>query len=184
MHAAPHTPATNFRGARRSRRHRTRAARRSRPALRGTRGASHKMVHSMDALSAKWRDDPVRAALEKKQGREAKAENRRVANEKAAEILKSQLEQANSSKNRRALDDAGEDEDENYKKLLEKQRKRLMEGASDSDSGSSNISVFARTAHGALPHRAHPSPRCTAECMHHAWRRSSTRSCPSARSAT
>ena len=32
------------------------------------------MVHGMDSLSAKWRDDPVRAALEKKKNREAAAD--------------------------------------------------------------------------------------------------------------
>ena len=38
------------------------------------------MVHSMDAMSAKWRDDPVRAALEKKQNREAAADRLAAAN--------------------------------------------------------------------------------------------------------
>ena len=50
------------------------------------------MVHSMDSLSSKWRDDPVRAALEKKKNREAAADRMAKANEIASELLRKRLE--------------------------------------------------------------------------------------------
>ena len=62
------------------------------------------MVHGMDALSAKWRDDPVRAALEKKKNREAAADRMAQANAMASEILKKKLASTTSS---RAMDDEG-----------------------------------------------------------------------------
>ena len=101
------------------------------------------MVHSMDAISSKWRDDPVRAALEKKKNREAAADRLVQANAIASELLKKRLAASSASN---AFDAADEQEgaamtDADYRKLLERQRKKLMDG-DDSDSSSSNISVF------------------------------------------
>ena len=105
------------------------------------------MVHGFDAMSKKWRDDPVRAALEKKQNREAAAERMAKANAMASEILQKRLAAAGggaSSSSMQAIDD-GDDgtamNDADYRKLLERQRKKLMDG-NESDSSSSNISVF------------------------------------------
>ena len=103
-----------------------------------------KMVHGMDAMSKKWRDDPVRAALEKKQNREAAADRMAKANAMASEILQKRLAAAGASS---SAMHAAEDEDgaamndADYRKLLERQRKKLMDG-NESDSSSSNISVF------------------------------------------
>jgi hypothetical protein len=77
------------------------------------------MVHGMDALSAKWRDDPVRAALEKKQNREAAADRQAKANAMASELLKKRLAASSAS----AAFDAAEDEqsamtsDADYRKV-------------------------------------------------------------------
>jgi len=97
----------------------------------------------MDAMSSKWRDDPVRAALEKKKNREAAAERQAKAGAMASEILKKRLE-ANSKREREEEAEeaaAGGSGDADYRLLLERQRKKLMED-NDSDSSSSNISVF------------------------------------------
>ena len=104
------------------------------------------MVHNMDAMSSKWRDDPVRAALERKQNREAAAGRMAQANAMAAEILQKRLQAAGGagSSGRSRLEDVDDDprqmNDADYKQLLERQRKRLMED--DESSSSSNISVF------------------------------------------
>lgn len=96
------------------------------------------MVHNMDAMSSKWRDDPVRAALDKKKNREAAAERMAKANALASEILKKRME-AGSKVQHEGEEESGGDAD--YRLLLERQRNRLMEG-NDSDSSSSNLSVF------------------------------------------
>ena len=83
--------------------------------LRGRRGVlslrsaarAPAMVHNMDAMSAKWRDDPVRAALEKKKNREAAADRMAAANVMASEILKKKLEKATSSSLALADEEAG-----------------------------------------------------------------------------
>ena len=102
----------------------------------------------MDAMSAKWRDDPVRAALEKKQNREAAADRLAQANAMASEILQRRLQAAgagNSSSVRARLEEAEEGDarrmdDADYRQLLERQRRKLMDD--DSSSSPSNISVF------------------------------------------
>ena len=71
------------------------------------RHAFDQMVHGMDAMSAKWRDDPVRAALEKKKNREAAADRMAKANEMAGELLKKRLAaQGASSSGGGRLEDA------------------------------------------------------------------------------
>ena len=93
------------------------------------------MVHSMDAMSKKWRDDPVRAALEKKQNREAAADRLVQANAMAAEILQKRLQAAGgaSSSARSRFAELEEDEDptrmndSDYRQLLDRQRKKLMD---------------------------------------------------------
>lgn len=106
------------------------------------------MVHGMDALSKKWRDDPVRAALEKKSSRDAAAERIAQANAIAGDILKKRLESQGSShagsSSRRFDEEEGAAagmSDADYRLALERQRKKLMDG-DQSDSSSSNISVF------------------------------------------
>ena len=105
------------------------------------------MVHKMDQMSAKWRDDPVRAALEKKQNREAAADRLAQANAMASEILQKRLQAAGagSSSLSARLEQAEEGDarrmdDADYRQLLERQRRKLMDD--DSSSSSSNISVF------------------------------------------
>ena len=98
------------------------------------------MVHGMDAMSKTWRDDPVRAAIEKKQNREAAAERMAKANAMASELLQKKLA-AGSSSRLEPDEEATAMNDADYRKLLERQRKKLMDG-NDSDSSSSNISVF------------------------------------------
>lgn len=103
----------------------------------------------MDALSSRWRDDPVRAALEKRKNRENAADRMAQANAMASEILQKKLasqasKSAAGASSLSALEDedgAGTSNDADYRLLLERQRKKLMDGG-DSDSSSSNISVF------------------------------------------
>lgn len=103
------------------------------------------MVHNMDAFSARWKHDPVRAALEKKANREAAADRMAKVNALAGEILQKKIADASSS-SKSALEAAEEEggagmSDADYRKLLERQRDKLM-GDGHSDSSSSNISVF------------------------------------------
>ena len=58
---------------------------------------SLEMVHGMDALHSVYRDDPVRAALEKKKNREAAADRMAQNNAMASELLKKRLASASSS---------------------------------------------------------------------------------------
>ena len=111
------------------------------------RRARWKMVHGMDALSKKWRDDPVRAALEKKSSRDAAAERIAQANAIAGDILKKRLESQESShagsSSRRFDEEEGAAagmSDADYRLALERQRKKLMDG--DQSDRQSNISVF------------------------------------------
>ena len=103
------------------------------------------MVHKMDSMSGKWRDDPVRAVLEKKQNREAAAGRLAQANAMASELLQKRLTAAGASSSARSrFDDADEDpthmNDADYRQLLDRQRQKLMED--DASSSSSNISVY------------------------------------------
>jgi len=105
--------------------------------------------YKSDACSEKWRDDPVRAALEKRKNRENAADRMAQANAMASEILQKKLasqasKSAAGASSLGALEDedgAGTSNDADYRLLLERQRKKLMDGG-DSDSSSSNISVF------------------------------------------
>jgi hypothetical protein len=84
------------------------------------------MVHSMDAMSSKWRDDPVRAALERKQNRAAAADRLAAANAMASEVLQKRLKDSNSASAsmRSRLEEADEDptrmNNDDYRQLLEK----------------------------------------------------------------
>ena len=62
------------------------------------------MVHSMDAMSSKWRDDPVRAINEKKKQREASAAMRSEAQAKAVELLTKKLTKAQNGVDGRDLE--------------------------------------------------------------------------------
>ena len=48
--------------------------------------------------------------------------------------------------------------------------RNLSRRITHNDVTAANYTVLARTAHGALPHRA-PPPRCTADLVHHVWHR-------------
>ena len=54
-------------------------------------GGARTMVHNFDACSKLWRDDPVRAALEKKQRAEASAQQRAESSAKMAALLQRKL---------------------------------------------------------------------------------------------
>ena len=98
------------------------------------------MVHGMDALSKSWRDDPVRAALEKKKNREMAAAVREDGARRANELLKRKL--ATAGRTLDALDnevDGAVEDDAAYKRELEKQRKRLMDEGAESDSSGSSV---------------------------------------------
>jgi hypothetical protein len=121
------------------------------------------MVHGMDAMSKKWRDDPVRAALEKKQNREAAADRMAKANAMASEILQKRLAAAGASSSSMQAaeeEDSAAMNDADYRKLLERQRNKLMDG-NDSDSSSSNISVFDpfQSRHVLMPDTPRATPR-------------------------
>ena len=89
-------------------------------------------------------DDPVRAALDKKQNREAAAERLAQTNAMAAEILQKRLKAAGGAASSSRLGDDDDDPtrmtNDDYRAVLERQRKRLMDD--DESSSSSNISVF------------------------------------------
>eukprot|EP00966_Prymnesium_polylepis_P192668 4465877-Prymnesium_polylepis.1 len=98
------------------------------------------MVHSMDAMSNKWRDDPVRAINEKKAAREAQALVRSDAQARAARMLEQKLKQAQKGVEAREYEQAGAiDNDEEYRQEMEQRRRKLLEGGSDSDSSSSEV---------------------------------------------
>ena len=80
------------------------------------------MVHGMDAMCARYRDDPVRAALEKKKNREMSAMVREDGARRANELLKTKLEAAGKSFD--GMDNSVEgalDDDAAYKRELDKQ---------------------------------------------------------------
>ena len=77
------------------------------------------MVHSMDSLSAKWRDDPVRAALEKKKSREGQAAAREEAGRRATQLLERKLAQASKGVDARDTDQPSAiNDDADYKKVI------------------------------------------------------------------
>ena len=93
----------------------------------------------MDALCKMYPGDPQRAVLEKKRNRDLAEQNRAAAAVKVNELLKKKLEAAKfdaypEPQSQGAVEDEGK-----YKARLEKQRRKLMEGGSDSDS---SVSVF------------------------------------------
>ena len=121
------------------------------------------MVHNFDACSKLWRDDPVRAALEKKQRAEASAQQRAESSAKMAALLQRKLnEKAGTDLGMGGPSGSEVDDEANYRRVrafpsrgarrrtislwrafqvLELQRKRLLDGHS-SDSDSSESSVF------------------------------------------
>lgn len=104
------------------------------------------MVHSMDACSGKWRDDPVRAAIEKKQNRENAASRQAASAAHVAALLKAKMEGLEGRSKSTGLSSIEPEpsaigSDADYRKQLDAQRKRLMDGAG-SESDSSESSVF------------------------------------------
>jgi hypothetical protein len=76
------------------------------------------MVHQMDSLSAKWRDDPVRAALERKKARENQAAAREEASKRASQLLERKLAQASKGVDARDTDQPNAvSDDADYKKV-------------------------------------------------------------------
>lgn len=61
----------------------------------------------MDAMSSKWRDDPVRAINEKKKARANAEEARSIAQSRAKELLEQKLSQAQKAGDARDLEQVG-----------------------------------------------------------------------------
>mmetsp|Transcript_9537 Transcript_9537/g.20886 ORF Transcript_9537/g.20886 Transcript_9537/m.20886 type:complete len:180 (-) Transcript_9537:542-1081(-) len=96
------------------------------------------MPHAYDACSAKYRDDPVRAAIERRANAEMAQKRQAEAAARASQILKSRLEAGMQVKSA-SMAAFEEDEDTRFRRELEEQRKRLM---ADYSSDSSSSSVF------------------------------------------
>ena len=96
-------------------------------------------THPMDAMCRAFPADPQRAVLEKNKNREMAEKNRAAAAAQMNEILKKKLEGAKYDAYPEAGTSGAAASDAAYKAKLEKQRRKLMEGGSDSDS---SVSVF------------------------------------------
>ncbi|KAL3931962.1 MAG: hypothetical protein SGPRY_000900 [Prymnesium sp.] len=105
------------------------------PSLQTLRLPPRAVVHSMDAMSSKWRDDPVRAINEKKKARANAEEARSIAQSRAKELLEQKLSQAQKAGDARDLEQVGSlDHDAAYRLENERHRRRLLEGNSDNPS--------------------------------------------------
>jgi len=91
------------------------------------------MVHAMDACCKAYPADPQRAVLEKVKAQEAAAAQRLDASRKMNELLKKKLAGGSSKADAEELA-APDDADAKYRAELEKQRRKLMDDGSDSDS--------------------------------------------------
>jgi len=91
------------------------------------------MVHAMDACCKQYPADPQRAVLEKVKAQEAAAAQRLDASRKMNELLKKKLAGGSSKADAEELA-APDDADAKYRAELEKQRRKLMDDGSDSDS--------------------------------------------------
>jgi len=97
------------------------------------------MTHPMDAMCRQYPADPQRAVLEKKKNQEMAAKNRAEAATQVNALLKKKLELAKFEAYPEPQTAGSSADDAVYKAKLEKQRRKLMEGGSDSDS---SVSVF------------------------------------------
>merc|ERR1712216_626744 len=92
-----------------------------------------------DHFSQRWKNDPVRALIEKKEAKEQAVAMKAEATKQLSELLKKKLDKKSVADQIESPREPTQDEA--YKRQLDKQRKRLMEGG-DSDSDSSASSVF------------------------------------------
>ena len=96
-------------------------------------------THPMDAMCKEYPADPQRAILLKNKNRELAEKNRAEAAAMVNSLLKKKLDAARFEAYPEASTAAASVSDAEYKAKLEKQRRRLMEGGSDSDS---SLSVY------------------------------------------
>jgi len=96
-------------------------------------------THPMDAMCRAFPADPQRAILEKNKNRELAEKNRGEAAKQVNELLKKKLENAKFEAFPEPNTAGATARDASYKAQLEKQRRKLMDGGSDSDS---SVSVF------------------------------------------
>ena len=97
------------------------------------------MTHPMDAMCRAFPADPQRAVLEKKKNQAMAEKNRAEAASQVNELLKKKLEAARFEAYPAPQTAASAADDATYKAKLDRQRRKLMEGGSDSDS---SVSVF------------------------------------------
>lgn len=96
-------------------------------------------THPMDAMCKEYPADPQRAILLKNKNRELAEKSRAEAAAQVNSLLKKKLDAARFDAYPEASTSAASASDAEYKAKLEKQRRKLMEGGSDSDS---SLSVF------------------------------------------
>jgi len=96
-------------------------------------------THPMDAMCRAFPADPQRAVLEKKKNQAMAEKNRAEAATQVNELLKRKLEAAKFEAYPAPQTAASAADDATYRAKLEKQRRKLMDGGSDSDS---SVSVF------------------------------------------
>ena len=87
--------------------------------------------YKSDACSEKWRDDPVRAALDKKAAKEAALAQKAAAAQQMRALLKERLEKGAASSAMAGADDPGGDAEAVYKREMERQRQKMMDEGSD-----------------------------------------------------
>ena len=96
-------------------------------------------THPMDAMCRAFPADPQRAILEKNKNKAMAEKNRAEAAAQVNELLKKKLEAAKYEAYPAPQTAASANDDAKYKAKLDRQRRKLMEGGSDSDS---SVSVF------------------------------------------
>ena len=108
-------------------------------------GSVHAMLrlpggtHPMDSMCRAFPGDPQRAILEKNKNKAMAEKNRAEAAAQVNELLKKKLELAKFEAYPAPQTAASAADDVKYKAKLDRQRRKLMEGGSDSDS---SVSVF------------------------------------------
>ena len=95
--------------------------------------------YKSDACSEKWRDDPVRAALDKKAAKEAALAQKAAAAQQMRALLKERLEKGAASSAMAGADGPGGDAEAVYKREMERQRQKMMDEGSVSDSSESSV---------------------------------------------
>eukprot|EP00964_Phaeocystis_antarctica_P035922 scaffold20530_cov68-Phaeocystis_antarctica.AAC.10 len=96
-------------------------------------------THPMDSMCRAFPGDPQRAILEKNKNKAMAEKNRAEAAAQVNELLKKKLELAKFEAYPAPQTAASAADDVKYKAKLDRQRRKLMEGGSDSDS---SVSVF------------------------------------------